>query len=671
MAAMVQRGALPPALVSSGAVAAQRAQLTSGRLALQPVDSTHGYIPVEIPAGSVEQGPHRAGDQGISAFERPAAEPLIRKMLKAPGVQWLATWNAVDRTYDLIGRDGRLSFKRLVTPSGEAIFQIVRMEGSSLVPGTDGRALRTYEQELGVSTAPGGGIPASAQHYPDLLRRLAQIFDDPKTGDFVYIPFGYADPNHPSGGSHGTPTITQSRAPLIMAGPGITPGQRPDVLARIEDIAPTVLHFLGGRPVMGRNGSGTPRMQYMQWQDGDSRAAAVADARLGASGVYGAADRAMVFVIDGLSNTTLMDEVRKGTLPNIARIMQMGATFQNGSLADYPTVTWANHNALVTGTSPGHSGIPNNSWYVREQRREQLITDGSKTNVLRTGRFLNPEIETMFEAVRRSFGDGAVTLSLNDPSGRGATMSTLDLLGVGLFVRNLFGIGKRFLDGKKTIQDAEGNKDKEYKSVSWQDNLAAAAGAAMLDKSNPAKLAVFELALVDNQAHHHGPRSAQARRAMHEADRNIGRVLAQLDKGGLTDKTLLVVTADHGMEHQANKGLGGWKKAIKKSGIAAIDSTRFVYVRSMRLAAEVAGGPGGTALVVRAVDDDVDEKGINPPVAGATVSVKLPDGRTVSAVTGDDGMARISLPAGATGEATVKVNSKDLTPATTTVSLGG
>lgn len=615
-----------------------------------------GYIPVEIPAGSQEIGPMRPGDQGISASERRHKNKLIQDTFKARGVQWVATYDAVDKVYEIIGRDGILRFKRLRAPNGELVFTIVEQRGK-IIPGSgDGRAMRTIEGEYARSTGPGGAVRRDQQEYPDLLRRMAQLFDDPRAPDMVYIPFGDADNNHPHGGSHGVPSLTQSRAPLIMSGPGIARGGV-DVLAQNEDIAPTIAHFLGVQPVRGKNGAGAARWQYMKWQDGKSQAQAVAQAHLGAQGTYGAAKRAMLFMIDGLSQTTLQEEMRKGNLPNIARVAKMGAAFQNGVLAEYPTVTWANHNTVVTGASPGHSGVVNNSWYNRAEGKEQLITDGSKLNAFRTGKLISPEVETLYEAVKRSFGPDAVTTAINQPSGRGATLSTLDLQGVPIFLRGIASIGAKVLDGLKSIADPS-IKDKEYKGAAIQDNLASAIGSHMLSGKNPPKLQVFEFTVTDSMGHHHGPRHELTRAAVRETDRNIGRVLAELDKKGLTDSTMLVVSADHGMELQGPKEqTGGWHEALKASTVKNKESTRFIYMKNMNYS--VHGTPptkdSASTMQVLVTDDDLGPKGVKKVVEGAIVEFVDAAGKRYSATTGKDGVAKIDLPAGAQAPLRVRV----------------
>lgn len=632
---------------------------------------TYGYRPAALPPGSVPLGPLEPGDQGISRSERTHADRAIRSLFTAPGVQWIATYRHDTGLYEISGRDGTLRFERWRTPDGRLVFRVHSIDGHDPIPGTDGRVLATLEEEIAAAGGPGRPVRPDLATYPDLLQRVAQLFDDRHAPDFVYIPFPGGDPNHPGAGSHGIPDITQSRAPLIMAGPGILPGTRVDMPVKNVDVAPTVAEFLGIAPIVGRNAAGAPAVQLLRWQDGHSLAGAVTGAASGAR-PYGSARRAVVFVLDGAGQTVMFDEIRKGNLPNIARIVAAGATFRNGSISDYPVVTWSNHNSIVTGASPGRHGIINNSWFDRDTSTERLITDGSILNSLRTGRLVDPKVETLYEAVRRTFGRRAVTAALNQPSGRGATMSTLDLTGLGLLAHAALGTVTRFLSGRRHAMDPRFQSDKEYRTASIKDNLAASIGGALFARRRPPKLAVFEFTLTDNQGHHHGPQHERARAALQEADRNVGRVLGDMGRRGLLGETLFVVTADHGMEHQSMTGTGGWKQALKRSGVKTVESTRFVYVRnvdvSVRGPSPRAGVTAPMAVIVS--DDDTNADGSRRAVAGATVTVTDPSGRRWTATTGPDGVARLDVTPSRAGEMQVDVTHADFTRERSFIDVG-
>jgi hypothetical protein len=638
--AVVPTRAAPPApgAAQGGVLAMPNTQQGSGPL---------GYYEQPIPADARWLPPVQQGDQGISPSERPDAERAIAALFaRAGGVNWIATYAQDTGLYEIRSRTGSLKWSRWATPDGRIMYRVESITGQNPVTNTDPRAMRTLAEEQAAAGGYGKPVPANRTSYPDMLQRISQLFDSRRAPDFVYIPTGGGDPNHPGAGSHGVPDITQSRAPLIMAGPGIQAGTVSDTLVRSEDVAPTIAQLIGIAPVVGTNATGVPRLQYLKWQDGHSLVPAIAASNPAGAGENGVAQRAMVFVLDGASKTVLEDEIAKGRLPNIARLMHMGVRFENGSLVEYPTVTYANHNTLTTGASPGHEGILNNSWYNRDTGDERLITDGPFTNSLRVGRLMDPQVETLYEAVRRTFGADATTLAMNEPSGRGSTVATLDLNGIGKLATHLFGIALNYLRDKKDL-DPRYASDPDFAKSAKNDRWGEAIGQSFYSGSNPPKLSVFELGMTDTLGHKMGPQSAESRASMEQADKAIGRLLEVLDTKGLTDSTMFVVTADHGMEHQYTnpKQLGGWFDALRTSGVKVVESTRFVYVKNVRYDVH---GPipraGVTSpMAVRVINDDVNDKGFRPAVTGAAVTVSDRAGHIWTGYTDATGVAHLEV----------------------------
>lgn len=603
-------------------------------------------VPMSLPVHSRKLGPTQVGDQGISKLELPHAEVVMRRLLQAPGVDMVAFLDRSDDSYELRSSSGMIRWQRWATPDGQLRYVVTAQRGENPIPSVDGTILRTLEQEAKAAGGLGKPVPKHLNSYPDILNRISQLFDHSRAPDLLLIPTPGGDANHPGAGSHGIPDQVQSRAPLIISAPGIARGAVTDSLARHEDVAPTLAELLGVRTVLGTNASGVVRRQLLRWQDGHSLTGAIRDARVGST--YGAAQRAVMFTIDGLSQTVMLDEIKKGNLPNIAKLMANGTLFKNGSLAEVPVVTWANHNTLLSGASPGHNGVVNNSWYDRETQTERLITDGGAKNAFGTSKLLDPQVETLYEAVERSFS-GARTLAVNQPAGRGADVSVLDLKGVGSILRHAAKIGMAFLKDRSASDKAlEGQEG--WKTEAMKDSFATAIGQAFWGAKSVPKLGVFEYTLVDNRGHLIGPHTEDARRALREVDRKIGKVVSTIENRGLSASTAFVLTADHGMEHQDtdSQKLGGWDEALKRAsaeGARVKHSTRFVYIKSLQWATEGAipavGSKGKIAVRIR--NDDRDLNGEHPAISGATVTIRDADGHTWSTITGDDGLAEVTV----------------------------
>jgi hypothetical protein len=635
--------------------------------------ANYGYIEQELPPGSRRVGPVRVGDQGISRAERPHAEQAIKRLFEAGGVDMIALYDQETGLYELRSRTGLIRWERWATPDGQLRYRIVQQAGENPIPNTDGTVLRTFEEETEAAGGVGKPVPKDRNSYPDMLGRVAQIFDDPRGPDFTYIRTPGGDPNHPGAGSHGVPDMVQSRAPLVIAGPGIARGAVTDLTARHEDLAATLAELVGVHPILGTNASGVKRMQLLKWQDGHSLASSLVDARTGAN-PYGIAQRALVFTIDGMSQTAMLDEIRKGHLPNFARLMARGTMFRNGSLAEFPTVTYANHHTLLTGAAPGHSGIVNNSWWNRETQTEQLITDGGFRNSLLNGKLVRKDVETIYEAVKRSF-PGELTMAVNQPAGRGADIDILNLKGFPSLLTHLPKILWSVLDETRHVAK-QFMADKDWKSSTIQDAFATAIGQAYYGRDKLPKVGVFEYTLVDNQGHMKGPHNPDARVALQQVDREVGKVLDTLEQRGAMDSTAIVLTADHGMEHQSRdkKELGGWFKALDRAaadGARTVHSTMFIYVRSVQWGVEGAVPAAGTTgpLTLSVVNDDADANGSHPAVQGATVTVRDAAGARWQGVT--DSTGRVHLTVTPTGPLQVQVEHVDYSVERGTIPVAG
>ena len=192
--------------------------------------------------------------------------------------------------------------------------------------------------------------------------------------------------------------------------------------------------------------------------------------------------------------------------------------------------------------------------------------------------------------------------------------------------------------------------ESDYHSSSWQDNIGTAIGQTIIAAGKTPKLSVFEITLVDAIGHMDGPQVDRTRAALQETDRNIGRIMDELQRRGEFDSTMFVVTADHGMEHSylTKDKLGGWYDAIRTSGVKAVESTRFVYIKNMLWSVHgemPAPGQSGT-IAVAVANDDRDTSGQHPAVAGATVVVTDDAGNSWTAHSGPDGVAHIAIAPG-------------------------
>jgi predicted AlkP superfamily pyrophosphatase or phosphodiesterase len=330
----------------------------------------------------------------------------------------------------------------------------------------------------------------------------------------------------------------------------------------------------------------------------------------------------------------------------------------------------------MTGAAPGHQGILNNFWYERESQTEVSPSDGSTKSLFHNGRHMDPRAETLYEASNRSF-PGTTSYAANEPSSRGASIATLELKGFGKLLLGLPHIVSSMVQAWTGGSiDARYRSDHDYKQNAILDALGATLYTSLVARGKTPKFAAFELANTDAIAHEYGPQSAEARAALQEADRRIGTVMASLAKRGQLDSTMFVVTADHGMEHQSGIGAGGWEQAIASSGVKAIESTRFVYIKSLDVVPtskqkHLPGGQNVSEITVRVRDDDLNADGSRRPIAQARVTLVDASGKVVgTAVTGKDGIATLETPPGYSAQLTLVVERDGFTPERLPFSVG-
>lgn len=602
-------------------------------------------------------------DPGVQHTETDAAAALITALLAQPRVAMVALLRTSadgPPTYEVhCDRDGDgvatvLSFTRASDGAGGWTFTERALEGdvdADQHPLARSSALGLSTREAELAVAKGGLLPEAKTHYPLAHERLAAAFDHEDCGDLlvVYTPHGTAVPGSGYVGMHGNLDVTQSRSPLILSGPGIAapaPGGLGlwETPARLVDLAPTVAKLLGVAKVDGKRLDGTVGKTYLKRQDGlplDVALTATAE---------GAASRAVILVCDGMSHTRLRHLLAVGKLPNLAKLIARGGLFAGGAVGNFPSNTYPGHNVIGTGCYSGHHGLLDNHYYSRAARASRDPYDEK----IGTSYYLGADVETLFEAVSRTFGvwekgktGGAYTVSIADPCTRGASLALLDLeFPQGPTIESHCA-DLPYFEGL-TPYLASGNVLNVLAAFALESQLHEAA-----DGKHPVpKLALVNLPMTDMAGHTIGPHATKADTAYLSTDAVIGCLIKAFVKAGLFEDTLFVVTSDHGMATQASRAEGnpddGIAAALKTAGVkAAYGKGAFVYLKCLEVTASVKALKAGasTTLTLSVRDDDIDEHGARPGQFGAAVTV---DGVALG-VTDGAGNVTVTLtaPAGA------------------------
>ena len=617
-------------------------------------------------------GPERPGGQGLDHNQEESGNLAIHKLLTSDDGRAWTDFVATARqerdgswSYEAWALRGMVRWVRRYAAGDGYEYEVVEVVGQNPIAAQDHRALSTLSEEL----AAGSGEPETNfvepanLTYPYAYERISQLFDSPNAPDLIVNPKSYAYGRQP--GQHGALDVIQSRSPLVFSGPGVKRGALSETASRQIDIAPTIarlmdLPLIAGMDSTGRTSSerGVAPDVYLARQDGR-----VLDDILDPS--TGKPERVYIILLDGQSHTDLRHrlETEPAALPHLRRLIESGVMLRYGSITNFPSITWPSHNAIGTGAWSGHHDIVNPSYYLRETR-ETVSPQGQQFD---TARFLNPAVETLFEAFHRVHGEwdgtsGVLTASVNEPCTRGAGHASLE--------RRLLGDrGELIMLTKETEHEINPRwfnelEEQGHKLQGQIDNRALAqARQLFLDKSHPAPIFTYhEFAQPDSSAHDYGPHHEGARQALDETDVRIGHLLRTIQHQGLFESTLFVITTDHGMAQQDVSLKANPARIPQRDGMEAITTEPLVYLRDLHV--EIVAQADGRTAQVTVLDNDAGPSGEKPPIAGAEILVQdHKDGRVARTLTDANGVAGISIPADLTpADLRVRVHAEGFNP---------
>jgi hypothetical protein len=606
-----------------------------------------------------EYGPERRGGQGLDAHQYDSGDAAILALLAetpaAEHVDLVITCRA--DAYEVWSRRGMIRFKRYADERGALSFEVVEQIGENPVANQDPFLVSTIDEELDAAARSGNRTedPNHAYFEPHVLshpyayERIAQLFDSPRAPDLAVSPKAYAYGIQP--GQHGALDVVQCRAPLVFSGPGVRRGMF-QLNARSVDIAPTIARIAGLPKIAGRDASGAPAEVYLKRQDGNPLEAIIDNN----------ADRPkLVYMIlcDGLSHSELRHQLEKNrdAIPNLAGIVDRGAMLTHGDIVNFPSITWPSHSTILTGAWCGHHDVVNPTFHLREHR-ETIPIQG---NVFETERFLNHEVETLYEAFKRAGGPGTITASIHEPQGRGADHAVFERRIVGdkarlkaLTAEMISDVSPRWAADNMPAMTREEIVD--IRGMAQVINLFDHCGDA------PPVFVAHEFVLTDGAGHDYGPHHEGMREALYRTDKRIGAVVEMLRARSLLESTLFVVTSDHGMASQRVELKANPAREAEQAGIQGVFAEPMIYLRDLRIEIERARDLRSIRITV--LDNDSLPDGEHPPVAGARVTLYGRGGAVIAeSRTPESGRVAFATPADlADAELTVAVEMKAFNP---------
>lgn len=243
--------------------------------------------------------------------------------------------------------------------------------------------------------------------------------------------------------------------------------------------------------------------------------------------------------IDGLRPEFYKDP--SWSMVNLRQAMETGA-YADGVIGVFPTVTYPSHTTMITGVKPAKHGVHYNTPSEPLEVTGKWIWDYSTIKV-----------PTIFSAAKAqglttasvfwpvSVGNPA-TYNIPEywylPKAKGEKRDMMHALSENAIPKGFFEEVQQHATGQLEEIDFDG----DYLGI--DDNMSRISGY-IIRKYKPSFLAVH-LVAVDHFEHDQGRDGDKVRAALSSVDRGIKTILESIDKAGLTDKTTVIVTGDHG-----------------------------------------------------------------------------------------------------------------------------
>ena len=486
-------------------------------------------------------------EQALAVLLSSALEPIVD----------LVAWSPAPDVYEVASAHGHIRFDRdggrdgsRRRPSG---YTASLLDGESPVARHDPAHLGHLAEEV-ADPHP----DRRSNSYPHAFDHLAQLFDHPSAPDLVVLHSASHYWGDQGGhlGEHGSLGVVQARAPFLVAGAGVEALGMVDASCRLVDVAPTMLELLGCPPPPG-----CPPTDRILGQDGEIIHDVVARP--------GGAGQVVAFLLDGTNPNVLYDLAGRGQAPAVARLMAMGTVYRYGAIASLPTVTLANHTAILTGRHPGHHGILHNAWIDRATGA-QVVTNSPSTWSTSMS-WLAAGVETVHDAVHRGL-PGSTTVSINEPCDVGADYSVFDLMRKGEPIdrpppaEDLPDATQRFV-----------RPSKDYRWSSLIDHTAVDQfcgiwGGSYRGRDWPVPtFSWMNFTLTDAAFHEGGPYSDMAAASVRDTDRRIGQAIDAVERAGALESTAFLLVADHGMQLADPDVTGDWDAALVEAGVPVRD----------------------------------------------------------------------------------------------------
>ncbi|GAG88598.1 unnamed protein product, partial [marine sediment metagenome] len=225
---------------------------------------------------------------------------------------------------------------------------------------------------------------------------------------------------------------------------------------------------------------------------------------------------AIVFFVDGVNAEVFREMLNASELPAIRKYFVDRGLYAPHAVANIPSVTLANETSFITGLFPGHHGVTGINWFDRNRLVWRDYETIKQKNML-DGDYTAPNLYEQFP--------DRTTFSIFFQAHRGTT---------------------KFIENAITAAPTFGFGWYEFVDRLTLYRFHIVTDVARKRREFPAITIAYLLA-PDFRAYEYGVGSKQYRQAIRHTDRQIGRVLGDIDRAGLLDKIIIVLTSDHSL----------------------------------------------------------------------------------------------------------------------------
>ncbi|NDC37439.1 MAG: alkaline phosphatase family protein [Proteobacteria bacterium] len=248
--------------------------------------------------------------------------------------------------------------------------------------------------------------------------------------------------------------------------------------------------------------------------------------------------KALIVNVDGLRPDVLGEELRRGTVPNLATLLGGADAAERliPCVSTAPSITFCAQATIATGAHPGQHGVPGNDFFDRDGRTNggsprHLGFDVGDTyavndavSVFRSrlaDAVLNRDTPTIYESMAAAGGESLVAHSMYARGAQQVIGPWLTDLARMTVLRGIFGMRRGEFDAHMLRQ-----VDRS------------------LERGSPDLLALYFMGL-DKEAHEDGPHQ-QGPYLREVLDPQVGELVRIMRKRGLFDDTIVALISDHG-----------------------------------------------------------------------------------------------------------------------------